>query len=610
MNFILSLIMPFIYFSFSNFTTCILFKNKFGRCLPITFMINITILYLSQLLFKTFNIGYIILLVYALVSIVLYVISKNKKQVRNDIFTGGYLSFGIFYLLSFIICFHKNFNQYDELMHWGVMVKEMLRNDKFYTDVSSTLMYHKDYPPFASLFEMLWCKVGFGYSEANVTIALHTFIFSLSIHHLFDNDNKIKLKSVLRNFVIALCIFTVILSFDVFDLFSSIYLEILLPSIFAFCFYTIMTEEDNLINKITFILSCITLMMTKQIGIAFFGLLLLTYFFKRFIFSKEKSKFKNLAFLMFTVIITLGFYFSWSRYVSNFDIVKQFSIDKVSSISDIFGPTGYGKEVVRLFVKALFETRTMNNNLYISYVGCSIILTIIFILLYTYFKKKLFAKEEKNNIITSIIVFSTGTICYAAMMLGLYLFVFSKGEALKLASYNRYMASYVLAEFLAITLVYSKLVTSKCKTKNILIGLLIGLVLMNNRGLKNFVPAIFRDNTFSDMEEYAKEINKNVPENKRVFVISKGLAHDHVLIHYYSSDKFMAFSWDNYLTANYNNEKTREKLENQLFEYDYIYIIDLSDNFISNFSKYLDEETKFKKGKIYKVTLDKRLEEV
>ena len=98
--------------------------------------------------------------------------------------------------------------------------------------------------------------------------------------------------------------------------------------------------------------------------------------------------------------------------------------------------------------------------------------------------------------------------------------------------------------------------------------------------------------------------------NKRVFVISKGLAHDHVLIHYYSSDKFMAFSWDNYLTANYNNEKTREKLENQLFEYDYIYIIDLSDNFISNFSKYLDEETKFKKGKIYKVTLDKRLEEV
>ena len=80
--------------------------------------------------------------------------------------------------MALIIDYGRHFTHWDELMHWGKMTQEMLRLDKFYTDPASELLVHKYYPPGVPIFEMLWCRMSGGWSEAGQTMSLHFLIFS------------------------------------------------------------------------------------------------------------------------------------------------------------------------------------------------------------------------------------------------------------------------------------------------------------------------------------------------------------------------------------------------------------------------------------------------
>ena len=186
MSLALQILLPFIVLFLFNCTTTLLLKQKFGKVLPISFMLIMIIQYFGQFIFGTFNIGFILIIIYSLLSILLLAIKKFDKKYINNIFTVGFFAFTFLYILFTILYFNKHFNDYDEVMHWGKMVKEMLRLDKFYTEEASTLIIHKDYPPFISLFELTWCKIINQYSEMGVTIALHILIGGFVITPLVE----------------------------------------------------------------------------------------------------------------------------------------------------------------------------------------------------------------------------------------------------------------------------------------------------------------------------------------------------------------------------------------------------------------------------------------
>ena len=596
MKILSSLLLPFIYFTLSNITTCIITKKKFGYCLPITFMLNIIVIYISQYLIHSFNPGYIILLIYAAFAIIFFIVSKNKNVIKENVISSGFYLFSIFYLLSFCILLNKYFNQYDELMHWGTMVKEMLINDKFYTDVSSTLMYHKDYPPFMSLLEMIWCKIALSYSESNVTQALHTFMFSLVLFPFVELNTKNDKNNIIKNTLFCLITILLILHFDVYNLFSSIYLELVLPALFAYNFYLIIKEGNNISNKITILLSSVTILMSKQIGVAFLGLLILTYLLKNIVYNKNRN-IKEVIFLVLLIIIPTLFYLSWNIYISQFTLFKQFSMDNTLTPNEIFGSAGFGKTIIRLFVSSLFNTNLINNLLNLSYVGC----TILFIaIIYYIFIYKNYKKLQKNDVKILVIVFSVGTIFYMLMMLFLYLFIF-KDESLKMASFNRYMSSYILTEFLSLYLVLYKDIKEKLDIKKVIMVLFIMLITLNNKSLQNFIPCISRGNTFKDQMEHGIRIKQKTPSKSNILVISTKRAHDDVLIHYYSDDRFFVYTWDDYVNNDYLNKSDNYRLDNQLFSQDYIYIVDKSKSFEKHYRQYLMGTKKFKKNKVYKI---------
>ena len=137
----MDLFIPLIYFILTNGLFVLLFNKSFGKCIPITLIISTFTLYISQFLFKTFNIGVIINILFPFIFLLLIFIKRKKENVQvfyKNFFSNGFYIFLVIYICIYIFDFYRVFTKWDEFSHWGVMVKEMYRLDRFYSVKQST----------------------------------------------------------------------------------------------------------------------------------------------------------------------------------------------------------------------------------------------------------------------------------------------------------------------------------------------------------------------------------------------------------------------------------------------------------------------------------------
>ncbi len=228
---------------FLTFGVCLVSKKTFGSALSFSLMIIPIILFLSQMIFETFKVG--LYLIYGLAvigfGITIYKIIKRDKNFLKNIFSKGFFAFIIIVVLIFIIDYHKHFWEFDEIAHWGEMVREMTRIDKFYSVKESLLVWHKDYPPFLSLFELLWCSV-LKYSEETVSIAFHVYMFGIICPYLVDKINK-KINILFLPLIIML----VILMLDPYQIFKSIQRDLILAVMGATTLAFIVSENPQIV---------------------------------------------------------------------------------------------------------------------------------------------------------------------------------------------------------------------------------------------------------------------------------------------------------------------------------------------------------------------------
>ena len=175
---------------------CALSRKKFGECLPLTQLIIPIVLFFSQFLFHTFNVGYGFIIMVSVLFVPLYFIFEKKSNIRNNFFTNGLWIFLIIVVFFCILDYRRYFSLWDELSHWGMMTKEMLRLDNWYSVEESRLLAHKDYPPFISLYEMFFCKIYGGYSEPRMYLALHIFQASFIVPPLVDSSKREERRSI------------------------------------------------------------------------------------------------------------------------------------------------------------------------------------------------------------------------------------------------------------------------------------------------------------------------------------------------------------------------------------------------------------------------------
>ena len=109
MAIVLRLLLPLLIFVALNFAVVAIFKEPFGYTLPISFMLCALTLYLSQYICGTFTIGYFVVYIGAIVSVIVFFLSAKSKDYRSLIFSNGLLCFLLIYFIFFFVDAERHF---------------------------------------------------------------------------------------------------------------------------------------------------------------------------------------------------------------------------------------------------------------------------------------------------------------------------------------------------------------------------------------------------------------------------------------------------------------------------------------------------------------------
>lgn len=591
-------ILPILIFVVLNFGSCILINKSFGKTLPLTFMASVFIVFFSQVLFKTFSIGIYLILLFCILS--LFIVTKNWKK-KEILLTNGFYIFLIICLVFVFINFGRHFFWDDEVGFWGKMIKEMYRLDKFYFVNESKLRGHLEYPPFATLFEMVWCKLALGYSECNATFALHILEFGLILPMIFDGlfNNKKLIIKMIYDLLLSLCMIGIVIYLDAANVFNAIYSDTLIALEFVYCAFLIFSKEiDNWFGAICFAFGTTMIMMTKQVGIAF-CLLAIFYYLINNIKTFNKIKITG---LILGVVLPVAFYVGWNKMVEPHDVVRQFGFDKlsVSGFMDIFNGGTYQLETMKLYINALFK-----KNIYESPIPITFLSSVMVEILFLEVLRRI-SKKNKGILEVEATCF-VGTAGYALLMLVLYIFCYPEREALVLGSYERYMSSFTSGMFVLVLLVYINVLKKKIENidlQKLLITMLLIAVVFDGNRLLNFVPQIVLGNRFSGYETLANKIDSKIEENSKLFIVYD---HDQVddypaFMSYFSEKTFYTKRNRDLLDGDYSENIELKNIIEELKEYDYIYVVETSDSFNQYFGSLVNGI--YNENTLYKVIKD------
>ena len=321
---------------------------------------------------------------------------------------------------------------------------------------------------------------------------------------------------------------------------GSIYVDYPIMLYYAYLFLlTLRLKDNNLYDYILFVISLSLFLLTKQVSIALY--LVILYLFICLYFKKNKEFFTKLVLIVIFPLLT---YKSWSLVIRNINVSKQFdlSISDVLSLSN--GLSDIQASTSNNYLSALIKTGLTNGPLKLPYVLLSIIVIVLLML---------FIKENKRYKLSLISSMAISFIGYAILMYVMYMFCFSESEMARLASYSRYMGSFMCAS-LIITLLLIEF-----NYKYIVAFSLVTIITIKPSDCLLKTP-YFR--LFLPSSKIYKDCANTIKTHDNTLVITKNIGYGNEVIRFYLED-------------NYNFTYSNEMIDYS--DYDYIYFIRYND---------------------------------
>lgn len=608
----MDLFIPLIYFILTNGLFVLLFNKSFGKCIPITLIISTFTLYISQFLFKTFNIGVIINLLFPFIFLLLIFIKRKKENVQvfyKNFFSNGFYIFLVIYICIYIFDFYRVFTKWDEFSHWGVMVKEMYRLDRFYSVKQSTLMVHKDYPPIIQLFEFFYSKLCGGYKEAYLERAIHLLNLSFFIP-LFSEKEQSKKQVLLKTLLITISIFMIYLLFDRHNIINTIYVDYTMAITTAYLLATISIEKD-LFQKFTIInlsLGLTFLLLIKQMSLPLYAMILFLFIMN--ILLKEKGKrlskenLKKLCKIaILLIIIPILTMKSWNCYIEKLKIEKQFDLKdiKIMELKSINNGTKgekYQQQSIKNYFRAIKTENMTTSYLHITYLECFIITIVLLYVLWSLNKKTI----SKQQIILIGITLTLGYIGYSFVMLILYVFSFGPIEGPSLASFERYMPTFVL---ICLSLIFMLFIYNNKTKKDLhkLVMLTAILILIQSPLSINKCYPRIKKSQMSGFEKLANSIKEKTKNKSKIYVIAEDSVGDYQFyIKYYLGDKTTNLVYFDLPVKDIENYEDyyNQNIKEYMLKFDYLFLAKLNKEFKEKYS-FLFENNTIEEGNLYKI---------
>jgi hypothetical protein len=399
------------------------------------------------------ELGYVVILVLSVIAGACsgYKIYKNKRVLKNTHIVYGLTLFVLFLVLSAVWNYGRLLQPGDEFTHWGVVVKHMYLFDAFGTIPESTILL-KGYLPGISLFQYFFVAIGRDFIDYPLYIAINTLFFAI-LAALMP-----KLHATRKALFIGIFIAVPLLFTDSFNylFINALSVDVIMSALFAFCIISILTRSEKIIvyDILMVATGCFLLTTSKDTGIILTAICLAVYTFDTTIFHGSRlkqiigahSRKKNVKNVFLLALPLIGAISAWGLWKTNVRINKVQPWFDASSINLANFATNnlqpYQRETVSNFVeRSLFGGISAFN---VSFTAIMTFFLIAILALSMIQKDRMFTKRL---IYTGFTVF-VGALVYLAMLLILYMFVFSPTEAVAVASYDRYVATYAVGSLL------------------------------------------------------------------------------------------------------------------------------------------------------------------
>lgn len=383
--------------------------------------------------------------------------------------------------------------------------------------------------------------------------------------------------------------FFVAAGMDSYGSFATIYLDVTISMFFAYIIHLLIYEE----NKCILAISMFSFMLVKDISLLFL-ILILVFLFISFIMyiltiKDKQSILKDYFFNFIYVFIPSAVsYILWYIYKVRAGVIyDQFALSNysISEFIKIFTRDISGDKLTAAneFVKAAFNVNLSRSNIPLTYFN-SLLLLIIITLVFL-----IISKVDKPIILRIIFFIISSYIIYYLFMLNMYVNVLTGIESTGLASYKRYISSFVVAMFL-ITFTY---IYKYSNYKNIIVAVFALLSILFSTG---FIVSQFNSQTsyFADHKSYErniyKQLTKHIKNDEKCLIVEQ-VKHDSALIrNYYNTRKLTI---DLYNIADVLDEGKLKSFYDNLINYKYISVIDYGEIEFSTFyqtvNKYIEE---------------------
>lgn len=589
------------------------FNKKTETFIPITLMSIILILYLGGMI-KILKPTVYIISVISIIMLLLFIknLVTTKRKIK-DILTPGTVFFLTFCIFISIFHYGRLLSNWDEFSHWGDVVKAMTNINDFSTNANS-LSYFQSYLPAVSLFQYFFQVIYGSFTESLLYVAYDILVVSLFIP--FTKNIKWKDFWKIVTMVIIILILPVLFN-DIY--YSQIYVDSFLGFIFGYSLISIfLIKEYTWLDIINICIANSVLILTKDVSIMLFFIncliVLFVYINNR---KKNQNNFK-IPQLVTVIVLPLILYLMWKVNVTITGANVVF--DKPINIADILNTilrqdSTYRTTVLLNFVEALNKRPIISNLIPLNYYA---LLAISVALFYGISQSSEKNKNQKNVILSIIII---GCIIYTIAHFALYITKFTEYEALKLASFERYIGIYFISIFMFVGC-YILCNFEKCKN----LSLIYILILMGFGSINNIFNSFYKlGDTIYLREQYTLSNEKITAElnqtKKRIYFISENdTGTDYWILKFVnrnnlsSINKVGTFSIglspydekDIYTIIIKPNEWQEELKSN----FDYVYLYDVDDIFINTYKNIfynindIQDNTLFKvddTGKLFKV---------
>ena len=481
----------------------------------------------------------------------IFLILKNKKKDKIDINLIIYCSITalFIYLLKGVKLTH-----YDNFSHWGMIIKNMLLNNRFPTLEDRTILF-TSYPPGTACFAYYVCKY-LGSSEGIMLFSQSIIILSsiYAVLALCKKESKID--------------YIVFLGATIYLLLGNIFIDQLLVDtvlpVMGIAILGIINYYKNDSKKalLLTIPICSLLLLVKNSGIFFVIIDLIVWLIycvkNREIKQIIKSKYITI-FLIPIIITTI-----WKVHLKvtfGEETQSKHSVSVSNYLKNIKEKQNEDiKIVVNKFIQQMFSIKQKENIQFLLIIITFLIMWII-------------EKENKNKILSYFLLFLITYIIYQIFLFAMYIFSMPLTEAKQLAGYIRYYRTIILFEYG----IYLVALLRESKSKNYFKKMLSIITLILNIILiilsPNKINLLYKKNMDKSFIRYKLQQIKeeNSIEDNKSYIIYIAYDNNYTADYLYFICEYEFWSQDVEIIKDIN--QIREKVDN----YDYLIIINHSE---------------------------------